>query len=142
MVNKGFTLIELMIVVAIIAVLVAIAYPSYTQYRVKTNRAQAQSELLVIAQEMNSYKGVNGSFENASLLNIYGATAIPKEAAIYDLGFQGGAPGATQWILIAKPKVTSIQKNDGWLCLNHQGQRLWVKGGTSCNDLSHVSTWN
>ena len=53
MVKQGFTLIELMIVVAIIAILAAIAYPSYQQYKIKVNRAEAQSEMMFIAERMN-----------------------------------------------------------------------------------------
>jgi|SRR5215831_14093686 len=54
-INKraGFTLIEVMIVVAIIAILAAVTYPSYQKYALRTNRAQAKAALLDIqvAQE-------------------------------------------------------------------------------------------
>jgi len=43
---KGFTLVELMIVVAIVAILVALALPSYTRYVRKANRGEAQQLLL------------------------------------------------------------------------------------------------
>jgi prepilin-type N-terminal cleavage/methylation domain-containing protein len=59
--NLGFTLIELMIVVAIIAILAAIAYPSYTSYRVKTNRVDVQAQMMNIAQRLQSYKSVIAS---------------------------------------------------------------------------------
>lgn len=44
--SQGFTFMEMMIVVAIIAILAAIAYPLYTQHIVKTNRVDVQSELM------------------------------------------------------------------------------------------------
>ena len=46
---KGFTLAELMITVAIVGILSAVAYPSYTSYVSKSNRVEAQRELASIA---------------------------------------------------------------------------------------------
>lgn len=44
--NQGFTLVEVMIVVAIIGILASIAYPSYTEYVFKSRRADGQSALM------------------------------------------------------------------------------------------------
>lgn len=46
---KGFTLVELMITIAIVGILAAVAYPSYTDYVLRSNRSEAQRELLRIA---------------------------------------------------------------------------------------------
>jgi len=142
MVKSGFTLIELMIVVAIIAILAAIAYPSYQNYKIRTNRVEAQAELMFIAQRMNDYKGVNGSFAGATVSQLYGATTIPKTNGLYDVAFDPSPTEASKWSLVAKPKSGTIQKNNGWLCLNYKGERLWVKGQTSCSHLSPTSSWD
>jgi len=62
--NAGFTLIELMIVVAIIGVLVAIAVPSFLRYQLRAKRSEAYANLEAIATAETSYFAANGLFWN------------------------------------------------------------------------------
>lgn len=64
--HSGFTLIELMIVVAIIGILTAIAYPSYQGYVQDSRRADAQGDLLELAQWMERQFTASGNYNTST----------------------------------------------------------------------------
>lgn len=80
----GFTLIELMIVVAIIAILAAIAFPSYDEYVKKTRRAEAQGALHEFANAMERYavQNPNVGYAGATAAGVY-KTSVPDSGAAY-----------------------------------------------------------
>lgn len=59
---RGFTLIELMIVVVIIAIFAAIAIPSYQQYVMRANTSMAQQEMQKIAEQLERHKAKNFTY--------------------------------------------------------------------------------
>jgi type IV pilus assembly protein PilE len=73
--SHGFTLIELMITVAIIAILAAVVYPSYTSVIRRSHRADARDALLQIQVAQEKYFLSNNGY--ATLANLYTASPIP-----------------------------------------------------------------
>ena len=61
---KGFTLVELMVVVMVVAVVAAIALPNYQAYVRKANAAFAQQEILKLADQLERHKTRNFSYKN------------------------------------------------------------------------------
>lgn len=89
---RGFTLIELMIVLAVLGLLGAIALPSYTSHMAKAHRAEARGQLMQIAQFMQRFYAANDNFKadragNAVLGQVPPALrhAPAQGQALYDL---------------------------------------------------------
>ncbi len=135
--NKGFTLIELMIVVAIIAILAAIAYPSYTQYKIRTNRADVQTEMMGIAQRLQSFYVINHNYTNATLDNGTTSKDYPTSNPVYSITL---VPTGQTYTLTAVPKSGTVQVGNGSMILDSQGRKCWIKG-SSCTP-SGTSNWD
>lgn len=144
--NRGFTLVELVIVVAVIAILAAFAMPAYQRYVISTNRANVQAEMLQIAQRLESRKVTRGSYTGSSLADpsIYGSTLFPKTGkALYDLQINADQRDGlvTGWVIEASPRTDGIQQGNGVIRLNEFGHKCWVKAATTCT-LSANSNWS
>lgn len=135
----GFTLIEILIAILIIGILVAIAYPSYTQYKIRTNRAEVQTEMMQISQRLQAYQIANNNSFNGATLATLGVSAVyPTARPVYGLVLRIEANNQ-EWQLVATP--TGSQTGNGVVCLNQAGQKFWSKGATACA-LSNVSNWD
>lgn len=141
--QQGFSLIEMLIVVAIIGILAAIAIPSYEQYKIRANRADVQAEMLRIAQKMQNYYLIHHQYAGVNLTVAgYGAVAkFPKDIALahYTLTLNLDDDGQG-WQLIATP-ISVTQQGNGVVCLNDLMQKYWQKGQANCA-MTATSVWD
>ena len=125
--SRGFTLIELMITVAIVATLAAIAYPSYTNHVRKTSRAEAKARLLQVAQlqERNFTEKNTYTTNIAGLLGVTG-TVYSSSTNDAGSGYQITAPvgTASAFTLEAAPQGSQAADTTcGTLRLLHTGKK-------------------
>lgn len=135
--RTGFTLIEIMVVVAIIALIVAIAYPSYLEHVARSKRAQAQAAIMKTLQLQERFYTVNGTYAtNGQLPTLFGLAAgatvysgeNPGEAELgwYTISVDnpaGCTPLSVCVNVIATPKAGYTDDNCGTMTQNTVGTR-------------------
>ncbi len=127
--TKGFTLIELMITVAIVGILAGIAYPSYQDSVRKSRRADAQGALLGFANAMERYFTVNNSYLGAP---VDGGTPY------YNLTISAAASNA--YTLQATP--INSQAGDGFMQISGTGVRGWDRNDDGDTLDANEDSWD
>lgn len=122
---KGFTLIELMITVAIVAILASIAYPSYQEQVAKSRRSEAANALMTGAQALERYYSANGRYTTTaggSDLPAVFPTRVPENGGVYYTISVDGTPSANAFTLIATRKGTMAGDSCGNFTYNQAGE--------------------
>lgn len=115
--SQGFSLIELMIVVVIVAIIAAFAYPSYTRQVQATRQSAAQGEMMSYASVLENYRAQNFSYENA-------AVNVPPPANDWYNIVLNVAADNRSYVMLAVP--TGQQVGTGALGLNERGQNCLI----------------
>jgi type IV pilus assembly protein PilE len=126
----GFTLIEVMITVAIVAILSAIALPNYRQYIQRSNRVEARNTMMTVAQRLEQNYTLNSAYNVSSTsggtatiadatLATWGFDQVPAGGeARYNITFSSGAPSTTTFTILATPVGSQASDTCGILSLD------------------------
>lgn len=133
--QRGFTLMELLIVLVIISVLAAIVFPSYQRYVKNTQRSVVKGQMVDLTQALERYKTQNFSYEGAT-------PALDHDLSnnkFYTAALVVNSTTHQSFTITATPKSGTILDGDGTLQLDSNGNSCYVQG-TSCT-VSSGSSW-
>ncbi len=127
----GFTLVELLVTVAIISIIAAVAYPNYTNYVVRGNRQAAQTEMIQMANlqekiflNSNAYAASITTAYNGSSTGGLGVTTGLSADGLYTYSISPTTPGQS-YTITATPVTGKAQASDGTLTLSSSGVKTW-----------------
>lgn len=127
--GRGYTLVELLVVVAIIGILTTVAYPAYQTYVIRGNRSQAQQFLLDIAQREEQFRLDQGRYTD--VLGDLGSTVPDPVAKYYSPPALYKTDTRPFFVAELAPLATAVQKNDGRLIINSRGEH-WRDTDSAC----------
>jgi type IV pilus assembly protein PilE len=120
---KGMTLLELMIVVAIVGILASIALPSFNDSVIKARRADARNSLFDWQLRQAEFFADNRSYARVSTVNGSGADTVDSGESYYDITATSST--TTTFQMIATPKSGTTQSSDSdcasYFCINQDG---------------------
>lgn len=126
---RGFTLIELMVVVAVVAILVAVAVPSYSEAVRKGKRGQAKSDLVEVAQIAERFRTINNTYEGLSAGEEFPDQSPKTGTADYTIAIEDVS--ATEFKVTATPTGGQSDDRCGVLSIDQAGTKRHTKGSDS-----------
>ncbi|MDQ2075641.1 type IV pilin protein [Marinimicrobium sp. ABcell2] len=119
--QAGFTLIELMMVFAIIAILALIAFPSYQDHITRGHRTAAQAQMMDIANRQQQYFLANRTYATKAQIEDSGYALPSDVSSHYGYTITLGTTAVPSFTITFEPKGS--QASDGNLTLNHEGRK-------------------
>jgi type IV pilus assembly protein PilE len=119
--HHGFTLVELLVVMAIIGIIAVFAYPSYEAYVVRNNRAAAQAVLLDVAQRQQQYLLDSRSYATWAQITAAGVTVPSNVSQFYNFDTTPAAGPPPAFTATATPKPGTRQAADTTLQIDQAG---------------------
>lgn len=141
---RGFSLIELMITVAIVALLAAIALPSYTNYARKAKRMDAKIALLDMASRQERFFSTNNTY--TSLATNLGYTTLPasvpgSSTTTYEISVSLPLPPLVGYTLLATPKGDQLKDSCGSYSINQLGVQANTFSGAGLSPALSADCW-
>lgn len=141
--QQGFTIIELMMVISIIAILAAIAIPNYQRYVIQSKRVDMMTEMQSIAMRIESRRLIDGGYKNIDMDKVMtggrvtgGSMDYPTngtamyQVTIWNMENQNRPVRITtnkittaKWQIRATPKANTIMARDGELKMDFRNQK-------------------
>lgn len=133
--HKGFTLVEMLIVVAIIGILAGIAFPSYSRYIIEGKRADMMAEMQQMASRIEANKITYKRYDRIPFNEIYapgatitsGTSTFPiADTPLYTVSLSpitATTLSGPDWTITATPITGGQMANDGTLTLDNTGRR-------------------
>jgi prepilin-type N-terminal cleavage/methylation domain-containing protein len=124
--QRGFTLVELMIVIVILGIISAIAVGTFTASGQDTRRVRAQADLQALADAASRYYQARFTYEDATAAGLAASAQLSLDLDNYAYEFVPLNDGQ-QFVVVARPVAGSSQAGDGAFAMTSQGGRCYYK---------------
>ena len=141
--DQGFTLIELIITVAIVGILSSIAYPAYINYTARARLAEVKSRMMALSQQLEQLYSNTGSFNGASCTSASPCATPATGTSYFSVSFNSPTSSTYTITATATNNFTTAYTNNPCktLALSSTGDKT-ASGTAGSNTASIDTCWN